>query len=193
MSIKIKSQKTTTTYNRRTGFVVFLLGNPHLLESRERWPWRVKNWNEGFFFKEERTGEELKELYIQDWTSNPHRVLTLWGCDNFDFHCGCVNNLKKKEKWRKRKRRRKKEEEKKNLKKKVYKERVQSFLSACGLRCLGTLMFHLKEQCCCKDLCGYQRHISWCRCMWSRVCLQLPFPKMMAGTMLRGIWNVHCR
>jgi len=45
----------------RTRFIIFLFADPHLLEG----------WQRG-----------------QDRTSDPYRVLPLWWCNDFDFHCG---------------------------------------------------------------------------------------------------------
>ena len=59
MRLREISLETLSVNDRRTRFVVFLLGNPHLLESRERG---------------------------QDGTTDPDRVLSLWGSNNLDLH-----------------------------------------------------------------------------------------------------------
>jgi hypothetical protein len=53
--------ETLSVDDRRTRFVVFLLGDPHLLEGRERG---------------------------QDGTTNPDRVLSLGRSNNLDLHGG---------------------------------------------------------------------------------------------------------
>lgn len=53
--LRVKALETFAVDDRRAGFLVFLLGNPHLLEGGERG---------------------------QDGTANPHRVFTLWRGDD---------------------------------------------------------------------------------------------------------------